>query len=109
MEVGLVNELTVLTPSEISWIERALGPLDAMARRMLTQGKARTTACSHSTGSARCGKAATHYTVDHSSGDLTGYCLDHWRTNGDPENTLKLDTLEEPTPASAAGDSTSNA
>ena len=108
MEVGLVNELTVLTPSEISWIERALGPLDAMARRMLTQGKARTTACSHSTESARCGKAATHYTVDHGSGDFTGYCLDHWRTNGDPENTLKLDSFGEATPASAADGTTNN-
>ena len=77
-----------------------------MARQMLTQGKARSTACSHSTGSATCGKAATHYTVDHSSGDLTVYCLDHWRTNGDPKNTLKLDSSGK---ASAAAGSTDDA
>ena len=102
MEIGRVKELTVLTPSEIGWIERALRPRDAMARQTLAQGKGRATACSHATGKGKCGKAATHYTVDH-TGDLTGYCLEHWRSDGDPSNTLQLDSPEEPTPGCCAG------
>ncbi|MCY4636573.1 MAG: hypothetical protein OXG04_19075 [Acidobacteria bacterium] len=103
MEIGRVEELTVLTPNEISWIKGALGPRDKMARQMLAQGKGRTTACSHPAENAKCGKPATHYTVEHGTGDLTGYCLEHWRADGDPQNMLKLDNAEERSPRQRAG------
>ena len=103
MEVGRTNELTVLTPSEVHWVEQRIGPLDVMARKMLSQGRRRTTACSHTNADGTvCGKSATHYTVDSGSGKFTGYCLDHWRSDGDPSNTLQLDTTEDQATAGAA-------
>lgn len=101
MEVGPASELTVLTPGEVGWIERALGARDTMAREMLTQGKGRATGCNHTDGTAGCGKTATHYTVSTESGELTGYCLEHWRTDADPNNTLKLDSAAGTTPRPA--------
>ena len=95
MEAGRADELTVLTPSDVRWIERTLQPRDAMARQILDQGKGRSTTCSHQAEEAGCGKAATHYTVEHGTGKMTGYCLEHWRTEADPGNVLRLDDTEE--------------
>lgn len=91
MEAGRTDELTVLTPSEIHWIQKALGPRDRMASDILAKAKGRTILCRHgdATGAA-CGKAATHYTADAGSGELTGYCLEHWRQEGDPNDILGL-------------------
>jgi hypothetical protein len=100
MEAGRTDDLTVLTPSELHWIENALGPRDRMARKILENGKSRPNACTQrgDAGEA-CGKAATHFILDTGSETFTGYCAEHWRTGIDPGNVLKLHDADEPATA----------
>ena len=90
MELGRTNELTILTPNERAWIERALGPTDrnVMADAALKTGLGRRLDCETPAGDHRCGRAATHFYVD---GDdrLHAHCEHHWREM-DPSDTLRL-------------------
>ena len=97
MEIGRTTELTVLTPGDVRWIERALDALqkrgDAMAREALAQGHGRSLACGGTQANSReggCGKPATHYSVDANRGRMQGYCDEHWRRDMDPNDHFKL-------------------
>ena len=90
MELGRTNELTILTPNERAWIERALGPAgrNVMADAALKTGLGRRLDCETPAVDHRCGRAATHFYVD---GDdlLHAHCEHHWREM-DPNDTLGL-------------------
>ena len=90
MELGRTTELTILTPDERAWIERAIGSAgrNVMADAALKAGLGRRLDCETLAGDHRCGRAATHFYVD--NGDrLHAHCEHHWREM-DPNDTLRL-------------------
>ncbi len=90
MELGRTNELTILTPDERAWIERALGPAgrNVMADAALKAGLGRRLDCETPAGDHRCGRPATHFYVDNDD-RLHTHCERHWREM-DPSDTLRL-------------------
>ena len=90
MELGRTNELTILTPNERAWIERALGPAgrNVMADAALKAGLGRRLDCETPAGNHRCGRAATHFYVGNDD-RLHAHCEHHWREM-DPNDTLRL-------------------
>ena len=90
MELGRTDELTILTPNERAWIERALGPTDrnVMADAALKVGLGRRLDCETPAGDRRCGRPATHFYVDNDD-RLHAHCEHHWREM-DPNDTLGL-------------------
>ena len=105
MEAGRIAEATILTPSEVRWIEQALTSRDKMARHVLAQAKGRIPVCGEADeeGGAECGRPATHFTVDSGSGTMTCYCLKHWR-EADPANVTGLYDADVDDAGSAAAE-----
>ena len=91
MEIGKASELTILSPGEVGWIERAIKD-DAMARKVLTGGVNREVGCNREETDAgkACGERARFYAVT-TDGKLLTFCEKHWRQDGDPNGMFPLE------------------
>ena len=99
MEVGTRAELTVLSPSDVSWIRDALkllkGRGNQMAQQSLEDGLGRPTTCTMKDGRGRtCGAPARYFSITPDRKTTDGYCQAHWRKEGDPSNRLGFDQQE---------------
>ena len=97
MEIGRSKELTVLTPSEVEWLRKDLRQNAKVGPKMLAEGAGRKVRCCGGDDGA-CEKHVTHYAATaFENGSWRGYCLEHWKSGGDPQKIFGLN--DEPGPA----------
>ena len=101
MEVGRINELTALTPSEVYWVKEAMqrrGNGESLGQSTLRKAEGRVLTCvaENAVGDV-CGVGATHYTRANEL--LQTYCSEHWNSEIDPSNTMGVAGSTTGTPA----------
>ena len=88
MEIGGIDELSVLTPGERFWIDKAVaaaggGDGKSHAEAVMARAGKRELRC-RGTGDepADCPEQVTHYTLQDDGSRLRCYCLRHWTEAG---------------------------